>query len=127
MNALLSAPVLSGLFAVGPLTDAQRSLLVSRPGSMEGIGVQHPSPVIREPLAATLGHFCHHSYQSSLITHGGECVHACVLTKLLQSCLTLCDPMDCSLLGPSVHGSLQARILEWVAMPFSRESSRPRD
>ena len=44
-----------------------------------------------------------------------------------QSCLTLCDPMDCSLPGPSVHGILQARILEWVAMPFSRESSQPRD
>ena len=44
-----------------------------------------------------------------------------------QSCLTLCDPMDCSLPGFSVHGILQARILEWVAMPFSRGSSRPKD
>ena len=44
-----------------------------------------------------------------------------------QSCLTLCDSMDYSLLGSSVHGILQARILEWVAMPFSRESFRPRD
>ena len=41
------------------------------------------------------------------------CVHA----KLLQSCLTLCDPMNCSLPGSSVYGILQARILEWVAMP----------
>ena len=45
----------------------------------------------------------------------------------LQSCLTLCDPMDCSPPGSSVHGILQARILEWVARPFSRGSSRPRD
>ena len=44
-----------------------------------------------------------------------------------QSCLTLFDPMDCSLPGSSVHGILQARILEWVAIPFSRESSRLRD
>ena len=44
-----------------------------------------------------------------------------------SSFLTLCDPMDCSLLGSSVHGILQARILEWVAIPFSRGSSRPRD
>ena len=44
-----------------------------------------------------------------------------------QSCLTLCDPMDCSLPGSSVHGILQARVLEWVAMPFSRGSSWPRD
>ena len=44
-----------------------------------------------------------------------------------QSCLTLCDPMDCSLPGSSVHGILQARILEWVVIPFSRGSSWPRD
>ena len=39
-----------------------------------------------------------------------------------QSCPTLCDPMDCKLPGSSVHGILQARILEWVAIPFSRGS-----
>ena len=38
-------------------------------------------------------------------------------------CLTLCDPMDCNKQGSSVHGILQARILEWVAIPFSRGSS----
>ena len=43
--------------------------------------------------------------------------------QLLQSCLTLCDPMDCSLPGSSVHGILQARILEWVAISLSRGSS----
>ena len=47
--------------------------------------------------------------------------------KSLQSCPTLCDPMNCSLPGSSVHGVLQARILEWVAMPSSRGSSQPRD
>ena len=47
--------------------------------------------------------------------------------KLLQLCLTLGNPMDWSPPGPPVHGILQARILEWVAMPSSRESSRPRD
>ena len=47
--------------------------------------------------------------------------------KSLQSCLTLCDPMDCSLLDSSAHGILQARLLEWVAMPSSTESSQPRD
>ena len=46
---------------------------------------------------------------------------------LAQLCQTLCDPMDCSPLGSFVHGILQARILESVAMPFSRGSSRPRD
>ena len=50
-----------------------------------------------------------------------------LLSVLTQSCLTLCDPMDYSLPGSSVHGILQARILEWVAMPFSRGSSQPKD
>ena len=44
-----------------------------------------------------------------------------------QSYLILCDPMDCSPPGSSVHGILQARIQEWVAIPFSRGSSWPRD
>ena len=47
--------------------------------------------------------------------------------KLLQSCPTLCDPMDCSPLGSSLHGILQARILEWVAMPSSVRSFWPSD
>ena len=49
----------------------------------------------------------------------------CVLVA--QSCLTLCDPMDCSPPGSSVHGILQTRIPEWVAIPFSRGTSRPRN
>ena len=44
---------------------------------------------------------------------------------MLPPCQTLCDPVDCSPPGSSVHGILQARILEWVAMPASRGSSRP--
>ena len=47
--------------------------------------------------------------------------------KAAQSYLTLCDPVDCSPPVSSVHGILQARILEWVAIPFSRGSSQPRD
>ena len=45
------------------------------------------------------------------------CVHTCTSAQSLQQCLTLCDPMDFSPPGSSVHGILQARILEWVAMP----------
>ena len=44
-----------------------------------------------------------------------------------QSCPTLCDPMDCSLQGSSIHGVFQGRVLEWVAISFSRGSSWPRD
>ena len=50
-----------------------------------------------------------------------------VCAKSLQSYLTLCYPVDCSPRGSSVHGILQARILEWVAMPFSRGCSWSRD
>ena len=48
-------------------------------------------------------------------------------SEVAQSFLTLCGSVDCSLPGSSIHGILQARILEWVAISFSRGSSRPRD
>ena len=48
-------------------------------------------------------------------------------SEVAQLCLTLCDPMDCSLPGSSIHGIFQARILEWVVISFSRGSSWPRD
>ena len=51
-------------------------------------------------------------------------MHTCLVS---QSCLTLCNSLDCSLPGSSAHGILQARILERVAISFSRESSQPRD
>ena len=50
-----------------------------------------------------------------------------VSAKSLQSCPTLCDPMDWSSPGSSVRGIFQARILEWISMSFSRGSSQPRD
>ena len=54
-----------------------------------------------------------------------KCVYVCMLVAQLH--LTLCCPMDYSRPGSSVHGILQARKLEWVAIPFSRGSSQPRD
>ena len=48
-------------------------------------------------------------------------------SEVAQSRPTLCDPMDCSLPGSSLHGILQARVLEWVAISFSRGSSQTRD
>ena len=55
-------------------------------------------------------------------------MHSHILcAKLFQSCPSLCDPIRCSLPGSSVRRILQARILEWVAMPSSRGSSPPRD
>ena len=54
------------------------------------------------------------------------CVCVCVCVLVAQSCPTLCDPMDSSLPDFSVHRILQARILEWIAIPFSRRTSQPR-
>ena len=67
--------------------------------------------------------------------HRLGCPAACAISVLpcyrhssgAKSCLTLCDPMDCSPPGSSVQGILQERILEWVAISFSRGSSWPRD
>ena len=53
------------------------------------------------------------------------CVCVCVCVLVAQSCLTLCDPVDYSPPGSSVHGILQARIMAWVAIPFSRDLPDP--
>ena len=53
--------------------------------------------------------------------------HECVHVWVTQLCLTVCDPMDCSPPGSSVHGILQARVLEWIATSFSRGSSWSKD
>ena len=72
--------------------------------------------------------------KGSLLWHAGfSLVVVCGLScptpwiEVAQSCLTLCDPMDCSLPGFSVYGIFQARVLEWGAISVSRGSSRPRD
>ena len=77
-------------------------------------------------------HFCYNitsywvwAHPKSRMTPSQEselCLHS-VCARSLQSYLILCDPMDCNPPGSSVHGVLQARILEWDAMPFPRGSS----
>ena len=72
------------------------------------------------------------SYLKHKIKRGPRKKHAILFYFIVlyvlvaQSCLTLCDPMDCSPPGSPVHGIFQVRILEWVAISFSRGSSRPR-
>ena len=85
---------------------------------------------MKHPLLA--GHRWHST--SKLLPHSNEHLYIYFICKerkkeneVTQSCPTVCDPVDCSLPGSSVHGILQARILEWVAISFSRGSSRPRD
>ena len=62
-------------------------------------------------------------FSNRILYHWATCCCCCSIDKL---CLTLCDPIDCSPPGSPIHGILQARILEWVAMPSSRGSSQPR-
>ena len=85
------------------------------------------SPMFTDSLCSILPSLCweislkHKSDQNVCV-----CVCVCVCTRA-QLCLTLCEPMDYSPLGSSVHGILQGRLLEWVAIPSSRGSSQPRD
>ena len=70
------------------------------------------------------------SWYLSNRTNNQSCTHYTsmyMVSEVAQLCLTLCDPVDCSLPASSLRGILQARILEWVAISFSRGSSRSRD
>ena len=71
--------------------------------------------------------FCELSWNLSEGKRGRKTSGKGMRAKLLQSYLTLCNPMDCSPPRSSVHRIFQARVLVWVAMPSSRGSSRPRD
>ena len=83
-----------------------------RPHRRQPTRLPHPSP------GKNTGVDCHFLFQ---------CMKVKSESEVAQSCPTLCDAMDYSLLGSSVHGILQARTLEWVAISFSRESPWPRD
>ena len=92
----------------------------SRPWSTHKSSSSLPEPLLYRPLKA----------HSSRCDHTGSLTGSrlcAVGTKSLQPCLTLCNPMNHNPPGYSVHGILQARILDRAAMPFSRESSQPRD
>ena len=84
-----------------------------------------PRTDFKDPLIPDL-HVKQRSFIFSVIyrDHRFICAHC---AQLLQSCPALCDLMDCSLSVSSVHGILQTRILEWVAMPSSRGSSQLKD
>ena len=66
-------------------------------------------------------------FKSQMYHVGTLCLHACMCAKPFQSCLTLCDTLDCSPPGSFVHGIFQARVLEWVTVCFSGGSSQPKD
>ena len=102
------------------------------PGKNSGVGCH----VLLQGIFSIQGlnqHLLHWQADSLPPSHQGSpiepcvCVCVCVCVLAAQLCPTLCHPTDCSLPGSSVLGCLQARILGWVAMPFSSGSSRPRD
>ena len=70
---------------------------------------------------------CSHEIKRLLLLGRKAMTNLVKWSEVTQSGPTLCDPMDCSLQGSSVHGIFQARVLEWVAISFSRESSQLRD
>ena len=107
-------------------------------GSSESQPLDHQGSVIFKFQICNLSEYIwdssrllHVATGSFLNTHTHTHTHTqilmCVLCPVAQSCPTLCDPVDYCPPGSSVHGILQARILEWVAMPSSRGSSQPRD
>ena len=83
----------------------------------DSLRLDMPSPVLQ-------GHFCKDTYLPYERDMTKYYIQACTVTK---SCPTLYDTMDCNLPDSSVHGISQAKILEWVSIPFSRGSSQPRD
>ena len=78
----------------------------------------------QQPLSPVTHLWCSPTRIFWIDTGGFSSVH---FSSVAQLCLTLCDPMDCSLLGSSVHGIFQSRVLEWVAIAFSKESWVPKN
>ena len=92
----------------------------------------HPNQVVSQwvcvPVCASvLTYVLSWKSEVSLGVRLREAVICKAMQEIRESCLPLCNPMDCSPPGSSVHGNLQARILEEVAISHSRESSQPRD
>ena len=90
--------------------------------NVSGIKVQR-FPVY--PLPSNM--HSHPGYQHPPLEWYIHYILVCGVCSVAQSCPTLCNPVDCSQPGSSVHGSFPLRILEWVTISFSRGSSRPRD
>ena len=116
--------------AIHSRTIAWKIPWTEEPGRLQSMGSQR----VRHDWATSL-HFKRYIEASNLFQLTSMCsIIFCTSISLSvenfsssTECPTLCDPMDCSSPGSSVHGILQACILEWVAIPFSRGSSQPRD
>ena len=97
------------------------------PGDLPDPGIKPRSPALQADFYH-LSWFIIKWHLALALIKSVPLIYACMPIHFSLICDPgLCDPMDCSPPGSSVHGILQARILEWVAISFSRESSRPRD
>ena len=113
-------PVITRLLCPQPPPRMSRAVLVSLSLSNRASPVQPRNGFTITPRYCPLRHLsqrnehlcsCRNSYTNDCEC---VCVCVCVCVKSLQSCLPLCDPMDCNPPGSSIHGIVQARILEWV-------------
>ena len=95
------------------------------PGQNTGVGCRSPLRGIFPAQGSNPG-LLHCKWILYQLNPGLTSQVICLLSEVAQSCPTLCDPMDCSLPGSSVHGILQAVVLEWIAISFSRGPSQPR-
>ena len=101
------------------------SILAWEPGGLQSLGCKR---VRHDLMTKTITKYRLQSRYFLLESRVKEWISCvCMPAESLQSCPTPCDPMDYSPPGSSVHRILQARILEWIAMPFCRRSSQPRD
>ena len=115
LGALMSSVWYDGLLCPPPNTHTHGCPAVTHPGRGE-VGD-----------LCTIPHWVPNTHTQVPPNEMHTDTHVCACMLSLQSCLTLCDPVDYSPPGSSVHGIFQARILEWVSMSSSRGSSRPRD
>ena len=126
LRGLCPAQASAGAFPLGPPFSSSLVAHKRPPLELEASFPTHTSHHLsRRPFyMLNISHRLPYSHES-LQTH---CIHSllCCVCQLL-SCVQLCHPMDCSPPGSSLHGILQARILEWLAMPFSRISPLPRN
>ena len=102
-----------------PLNTHKTKIMASSPiisWQIDGKKVETVAEFIFLGSKITAGDYCSHEIKRHLLLRRKE-------NEVDQSCLTLCDNMDCSLPGSSVHGIFQAIVLEWVPISFSRGSS----
>ena len=97
-----------------PRQESWNGLSFPSPGDLPNTGIEPTSPALAGGFFTTE-------------PPGKPSATIVCVCEVTQSCLTLCNPMDCSPPGSSVRGILQARIVEWVDISFSRESSQLRD